>query len=371
MDAFLSDARDSLVAKLEKVSGLGVSYHSLSPSIFSSLEIHDLVVHDRLSNVQIARIERVSIRFSVVSLLLGNTENVVERITLENGSVSFSLPGQQELFDTLSSLFAVGSGNEARSGSDQSSKPVFIKAPEVTLRNLSFRYTQDDSVVSGLISSGSAKIDGSEIDYSMETKLRVQSGDDSPVFPLKGNVSLEGRFDRSLTAGSAKIIVKTLESPSFSVSRIGLVASINESVLTLDTVQDLQPVDIGLSYDFASRTIAGSFRSEQLLPFRWINIRTVQSSIRGLADLTVSGKMDFSFNENDGFQGTFALDSGVPDSFYGGGNLILDGNISSSGLTISEGSFKGPLSDILTSLSLEFGSWIPEGFLSVKKLILP
>lgn len=370
LDAGLARFRDSLMTQLESGTGLRFSCNALSPSIFRSIRLSQLVITDASNGSVLAQIADASISYNLWALIQGDTRNILREIVIKNGSVSIDLTNNQ--------LFI--SKWQAMTGKTQSSNPVgmdgnrkrFTDKPiTVRIQNLDIGYSDPNQVVFSHIGKGLARIDSDGIAFELESKVRYSRPAMPSLGTLNASVIFKGAINSALDAGSASLILQSLEGKSFSVSRLGLITSFRNGIVSVNSVQDLQPLDIRVVWDTLNSELTASLNCENLLPFRWIKIKNEDSTFGKLRDTVVSGNISLKTNGITGMEYAIAMNARVPTVFYQGGTIILDCRGTSDRAEFKKIRIDGPNYDIAFTGSVDLKNRKPEGLLSVKKLQLP
>jgi hypothetical protein len=371
LDRALAGYRDSLLQGVEGRTGLRFSYDSLSPSIFRSIRFTNLVISDASNGSVIAEFSTVSLSLSVTALLRKDYTGAIRQVSVENGSIKVDAVRNQNTVRLLRALVLdAGSG---RHSNQKKRAPSFFTGGDFTLKikNIDVGYSDLAQDVSGHIVRGSAVLGSDGIDFDLQSKLRYDRPSLAKPGTIVAGISLKGSINRALDSGSATLVVKSLESGLFSLSRLALVTSYRSGTLFVSSVQDLEPVDVSLVWNIPEKDLTAKLECERLLPLRWIDIKNGNSQIANLKNLTLSGKAMAHFSGRDGLSYTVDMTSTVPEAFYAGADVrvALSGNAST--VDVKKLAVSGANCEADFSGSVDIKRKVPEGFLSVKRLILP
>lgn len=364
MDKALDDVRIGLVERLESETGLRISYESMSPSILKSIRIKNLVVSDASDSSVVASVSKVSVSYDLFALIRGDVSGMLKEIVLEDGSLGIDRAMDSQIISRLRSLGSKR-GKEIQGGGKG------IPPLRVRLKNLDLSFRDGSTLVMGTIVSGSLAIDGSDIAFRLNSRVSVNARALSKFGPLSSRLMIDGTINRSYDVGSARLTLSSLEGKFFMLSRLGLVASMRDGVVSVSSIQDLQPMDLKLSWDRKENSVNGSFNCDGLYPLRWIRIHDGPASVESLRDSVFTGSADFDWNETDGISYRVSMDSAIPGEFLGGGEVRLACSGTDKALNLKEFAVIGPRYDISYSGTVDLKRLLPDGFLSVRRMVIP
>jgi len=351
--------RDTATVQLETSTGIGISYASLSPSVFSSLKVTGLVITDAASGETVARFSDVSISYDLFALLRGETDKAFSSISVRNGTITLDYLRHRALFERFSSRKKTPAGAPA------------LNATAVQIRNIDISYTDPQQNFFVHIGKGLARIEDGDINFELESRIRYSRYSLGGVGLLDTGITVKGSVNAAIDTGSASLLFRNLEGDQFSVTRLGLITSFRDGIVTVSSVQDLQPVDIKLVWDIDARDLSASLSCERLLPLRLVNIKNDRSVFAKLRDTSVTGTVTIRITGSEGLTYAVDLQADVPDSFVQGGTVTLECNGTAASVDFKNLLVTGELYDIAYNGTIDLRKRIPEGFLSVRKLRNP
>ncbi len=361
IDRSLKEARDGILAGIRSSTGLSVGYSSMSPSVFRSIRVRDLVLEDSDGGAFLAILPDVEIVFDVRELAAGKGSSALKKIRVMGGSVTLDPSRNPDFLPRFRALFA--------SDSTGTSLPDDFT---LDIDSLSLSYATSAYTLSSFISEGEISIDESGLSLKANTSAGYQSAlprDGLIPARVSAEASVEGKFERTLTAGTASVALKALDSDLIAMDSLRFLASWRDSVLTLDSTQNLQPVDLTVQFNAKTSALTGTFSCDRLFPLRWVRFREPSALVRKLEGIESTGTGSFGYDQR-GLTWNLALANRLPASFYGGGSLELTAssaaqviNLKSFGFTGSKGSLAGSLLIDPANLSLD-------GHVSAKALAL-
>ncbi len=365
IDTVLGNIRDNVFSDLEERTGLQFSYEAMSPSIFNSLRVRNLSIIDSTNAMVLADIAEADVVYSFFDLITGNPAGAIRKISIKNASVSVDLDRNRSIIERLS---ASGTGT-----SDGSVLSDIIESGDivVTIRNLSLTLKDERQRLDVLVSNGSATVGTGGIGFDVSSRMAYTRDSITEYGPITASFSANGTIDSELENGSATFSMDSLSGSKFSLSRFALVTSYRQGFLQVNSVQDLQPVQIALNWDIPSDDLSVLLECDQLFPLRWVTLDESLGIPESLANMTVTGTAGLSRKNGDPLSYTVDLQADIPDSFRGGGTAIV--RIDGDDTTIYSHTvgFNGPRYNAVFTGLYNFREQIPEGLLSVKHFHLP
>jgi hypothetical protein len=373
VDKSLLAVRDSLLSNLERQTGLRFRYDSLSPSVFRSIKISGLVITDATNGSVIADVSSVSISCSISALLTKNYGAAIRDITIENGTIKVDYVRNQNTLRLLKELISKRpkTGIASEMPTDKKKAVFGAKSFTVRIRNIDIGYSDLRQDISVHISRGSAILGDDGINLDLQSRIKYDRPSLARPGGFMAGLNLKGSLSRDLESGSASLVVHSLESGLFSVSRIGLVTSYRSGTLFVSSVQDLQPVDVSLIWKIPEKNLSLQLECERLLPLRWVQVRDENARLANLKNMALSGSASIHVSQAGGFEYDVDMTSDIPEAFYSGARVecALSGNASI--LNVKRIAISGKNYDIDLTGSYNVKGRIPEGFLSVRKMLLP
>lgn len=372
LDRALDSLRNEVGTRLENATGLRITYSELSPSIFRSIRIRDLVLADAENGSTLAKIADVSVTYSFFSLLRGKPAAGIREIVLENGSVILDESANRDVISRLRAF--TQSSDESAETSDSgpfSIDDLFPSPVNLRIRNLDLEYR--DSLDSARVSviEGLARLDSEGIALDFDSRVSWERAGYEELGPVHSRLNLKGTVDRAFSNGSASLTLTKLESRKFSVSRLGLVTSFRNGVVTVNSIQDLQPIDVALVWNVPAQDLFLTMVFERLLPLRWISLSGNDGIPPGLKETEISGKLSLHVGKDDAVDYGMDLTADFPASLYSGGRLAVKIDGDSSLVRFHEISLIGSRYDVSFNGMYDIRDRIPEGLLQVRRCVLP
>lgn len=365
LDHALQTTRDSLLLQLENKTGLLFSYESMSPSLFRSVRVKNLIVKDSTSNSIVARFPDTEIQYSIFELIFGNPEGSIREIHISNAILDIDEERNRAMLERFS--------RDGESSGDSLLLSSIIETGDITvqLRNISFTWKDSQQMLHVLIPSGTATLGSGGIGFNLLSRMDYTHGKLARIGPVSAELAVNGSLDPGLETGSSTITLDYLSGRRFSFSRFSVVASYRRGILQLNSVQDLQPVDISFAWNIPGRAVSLSLECENLFPLQWITLDDSVSLPRELENATLSGTARFSSGGNEPMAYAVDMSAELPPSILGGGTAVIKADGDDSIVYSHALGLHGPDCDFNFNGLYNFRENIPEGLLAVERFALP
>ena len=272
----VNDRINGFTTLLHDTTGLSISYERLSPSILSNFYIHNIRVFDDEGN-QLLSISKTRVTYSIINLLKkdlqrGISSVVVDGITLDVDELA-----------TLSSRFTSGSGGKMNLAEVKKIIPENIK-----LKNIYLEY--NDKNVSALLNIKSVGVSNTlrknTIDVQADAVLNATLAANKKH--LSGKFSAAGSVTDNFDGSQINLKLRDFTDGDYRLNKLNLHASYTGGTVEVHTIQAVNPVSLGVFYDFNTGDVNGQLRIEHLKPLSLLTINSKQVELRKFKDLTVS-----------------------------------------------------------------------------------
>ena len=364
----------TLREQIREHTGLDVSFASASPNIFRRLTFSRVSVADAASGEEILAVDRLSVSFRLLKILRGEFLDSVREITVDGGSLNFDLDGE----NAVTAWFPQETPESAeRAPPDRPGlsalRGIFNNGVSFRMRNFSFSARAQGHEFGAHVGEAGFFItpDSLTLDSDLHVFWRRPVSGGSLLSSVGADISLSGEISSDLTSGFASLSVGSVALGNISFPRIGLVAGLQDGILSVTSMQEGQPLSVSAVVDRARRTVEASVSCERLLLFRWLSSAGGNRILSDLQNTTLSGTGSLSYTEEDGLR--YAADGQVDVSpaVYGGGAVSFRFSGDSRKMEIASLRLDGPEFDAGFSGSFDFTTRLPDGFLSVRNFNLP
>ena len=371
----LSAVRSLILTELEQTYNVRLSYESLSPSILRSVSLQNVKIFDAEHNVEIAAFEDFSVQYRFWALIFGKTTDILDSVNIANGFIDIDLIENKSLAEKLNSMLQSPSSAQSSVNAEQilsffSSQLLNIRIKNVRLR---FRNTVHD--INAKITDGYFAIDSDAVTVSLSSTASYRNIDYTVIGQAETAFTIEGKFNKDLTAGSVVADFSHLATDRFAIYRLKLFADYRDKVFTFNTMQDFQPIDFTASWNIATNDINGRFSCKDFAPLQSIRVYNAPKSLTQFASMTMSGNFQFALSEQHIQWNTdlsFALPSLVFPSYrFAAAQLNLVAEGTDTGINVSQLSLLGKDADIFSEFTFDLDTKIPTGKAVVKRFNLP
>ncbi len=287
--AGLSAAASSVLAAIERDTGLRLSFGAMSPSVLRGISLRRVVVADRRGR-PIFEADRVFLSYDLAALVRGKGELAISELAVSRLKGRLS-PEALAHFATLARRFS-GAGP-----APTPELPRFaISGSDVDLELSGFApFTLRAELRSFRVGGGMA-----EAELSLEGRLHalINSDGGRPREGLTVPLAIEGRLARDFSR--ARLMVRlAAETAEFALSSQRFEFAYADRVAELRKIEDKAPIDAFARFDTRSGDLSASLVMEEFVPRRSLRLRGAIARYASYLDIPISGTMAFelpSFN---------------------------------------------------------------------------
>ena len=297
---------------LHDTTGLSISYEKLSPSILANFYIHDIRVFDDEGN-QLLFVNRTKVSYSILNLL---------RKDFQKGISSLVIDGINLDVDELMKLTSKFSGKGAASVNIAEVKKLI--PGNIKLKNIYLEY--NDQHVNALLNLKSIGVSNSlkknTIDLQSEALLNARVPSVKKSF--SGKLSVAGSITDGFNGSQLNLKLRDFTDGDYRLNKMDLHASYNDGTVEMHTIQAVNPVSLGVFYDFNSGDVNVQFRLDKLKPLTLLTINSRQEELKRFKDITVTTDTIVRSNVNDRTLNFISDTSAfIPDSVFPGAMNIV------------------------------------------------
>lgn len=405
LNLFLSREEFKYAVLFKEKTGLRFSYKSLSPAIFSFVNIRGIEVYDDSTGEKIVEIKRAVLSYKFSEFFKQNPVFAVKKLTINGVTIEYDAAKNYEsvkkIYDLIKSRKSSGTLEAetanltdeeqtadsaiAVEATDEGSRLKIkelienekISLPfEVVLRNvvvhygdknndiyaslnrLTFSNAEDDA---GIIvkSSGTVKVLTEALKTGGRRALIANN------FVISGFLVLP-----DIDGSSATVQLSGVTNAEYTISHIDSLLNYSDDKIQLRTMNVLFPLEAFAEYDLNVKKLNFSFSSKNLNPFKLVLVKNKNEFLQKIAGMTISGKAEGSVDSSD-----FSYNADLGVMFP---NLLADSNLAMHGkfsgnksfVKIRDLSVKHNLVDARYSGSFDFRRLQPNGNLALNYLCL-
>ena len=306
-------------------TGLSITYESLSPSVLSSFYIRNINVYDEDKNI-VLKITKTKVNYSILSLL---------RKDMQRGISSIVVDGIDLDVDVLVNIL-----NKIQMDNTVTLDLHEIKRHipgNIRLKNINLEYS--DQIMSVLLGVKNISLRNP---YEKNTIEFLASANFNGSFKTVGQkiaskMEISGTVTEDFNDSQLNLKLRDITNGDFKISKLNFHASYADHIIEAHTIQSVNPISLGCTYNSSSKDFNVQLRTEKLRPVSVISANSRQNFIRKIKDLSLDTDTIIKCNFIDNTI-NFVSDSKafIPDTLFPGGAelaMSLFGNEEKAELT--------------------------------------
>ena len=267
---------NDFTSMLHDTTGLSISYEKLSPSILSNFYIHNIKVYDDDGN-QLLSVNKTRVTYSIFNLIKKDFQKGISNVVIDGINLDV---------DELVKLTEKFSGENNVAFNLAEVKKII---PEnIKLKNIYLEYNDDK--VSALLNLKTIGVSNSlkkkTIDIQADAVLT------SVLKSLKKNISgkiaFSGSVNEELNGSQINLKLRDFTDGDYRLNKLNLHASYTDGAVEVHTIQAVNPVSLGLFYDFNSGDVNAQLRLEKLKPLSLLTVNSKQLELKKFKELSVT-----------------------------------------------------------------------------------
>jgi hypothetical protein len=300
----------TLISRIEDSYGIQITYGSLGPSIFATIDIKDISVHAQDDGHLILQVDRLRLGYSIWQVLQGDFIGSFRSLRAERPIVSIDMVKDQALIQK----FTGSSDASEHGGSDFSD--MFAKISFT--RGIQFHLLKGDLSLTAGTSRFMAhrfNLNGTALKDEFNLKSKLDMVLELPdVFPgpLSSSLEMRGTIGLSTFSGSLKTSLSQVKTSVFSVKKLGVQMAFTKEKLDVYKIRDFLPYTFGLSYVYEDRHVQGNIEFADFSPQTLLE---PEGSLQGLSPwlgIRGSGSVSFDYYLGKDIQYKAALRATIP-----------------------------------------------------------
>ena len=359
--AGVNDRISSFTTLLHEKTGLSISYERLSPSILSNFYIHNIRIFDEDGD-QLLSVNKTRITYSLINLFKKDFQRGISSVVIDGINLDVD-----ELVKLASKFRGAG---EASQGLAEVKKVI----PEnIKLKNIYLEYS--DEKVSALLNVKSIGVSNSlrkkTIDIQADSILNANLAQFKKI--ISGKLSFAGTLTDDFDGSQLNLRLRDFTDGDYRLNKLNLHASYTDGTVEMHTIQAVNPISLGVFYDFKTGDVNGQFRMEKLKPLSLLTINSKQVELKKFRDLTMSTDTIVKCNINDRtFNFITDTSATIPSSVFPGGlNLAFSLYGDEKKAELTNLSVNGENCTASSQLSLVYETKQLSGFIELPEYHLP
>ena len=357
----VNDRIRGFTTMLHDMSGLSISYESLSPSLLSNFFIHNIKVFDDGGN-QLLSISKTKVSYSIINLLKKDLQKGISSVVIDGITLDLD-----ELVNIISKFTASG---QASSNLEEIKKII----PEnIKLKNIYIEY--NDQQLSALLNIKSLGVSNTFRKKTIDIQADAGMNLSLAAFKknLSGKISLSGSLTDNLDGSQLNLKLRDFTDGDYRLNKLNLHASYSAGTVEAHTIQAVNPVSFGAYYNFKSGDVNAQLRTENLKPLSLLTINSKQLELKKFRNVQLTTDTIVKSNINQRTL-NFITDTSLslPDELFPGAlklSFSLYGNEKKAELTNLKAS--GERCNASAQLAFQYATKQLSGFIEVPEFLLP
>ncbi len=357
----VNDRINGFTTLLHEETGLSISYEKLSPSLLSNFYIRNIRIFDDNGN-QLLSISKTRITYSLFNIL---------KKDLQKGISSLVVDGIILDVDELVKL--VNSFTPEKKAQLDLAQVKKIIPENIKLKNIYLEY--NDEKASALLNIKNIGVSNTlrknTIDIQAEALANATLTANKKHF--SGKITAAGSVTDVIDGSQINLKLRDFTDGDYRLNKLNLHASYNGGVVEVHTIQTVNPISLGLVYDFNSGNVNAQVRLEHLKPLSLVTINSKQVELKKFKELSVSTNTIIKSNINERtFNFITDTTANIPDSVFPGGADIYFSMYGDEKKTeLTKLSVNGENCKVSSKLSLEYESKQLSGYIEVPEYKMP
>ncbi len=272
----VNDRIKSFTTLLHDKTGLSISYEKLSPSILSNFYIHNIRVFDD-EGKQLLSVNKTRVTYSLLNLFKKDLQRGISSVVVDGINLDVD-----ELIKLVSRFNSSG-------GMSNGLAEVKKEIPEnIKLKNIYLEY--NDEKVSALLNLKTIGVSNSlrknTIDIQSDAVLNAKLA--AIKKNISGKLSVSGSVTDNFDGSQLNLKLCDFTDGDYRLNKLNLHASYTGGTVEMHTIQAVNPVSLGVFYDFNTGDVNAQLRLDKLKPLSLITINSKQVQLKNFKELSVT-----------------------------------------------------------------------------------
>ncbi|MDR2536225.1 MAG: translocation/assembly module TamB domain-containing protein [Treponema sp.] len=369
MEARMLELRDSLISRIENFLKRTITYASIGPSIFGTLDIRNIQIQGD-DGVPVMTIANIRISYRLFTLIQGRVLESLKVVRINRPVVALDRERDADLFELFSTAPQKILPEDALS--------ITRIISELLPENVLLWVRNGEAAINGL--ENQCKLEGFMVDASLrQNRIRFQGKGNleftvpdllnEPLNPHLA-VQLSGECGANLQNGAANLTVQSFEDALFRLQPITINLTLADNKLGLKKINDHAAFDLSVDYDMTADELTGIFKCEGFSPKDSVTFAGPWDALNQWLSFRTSGSVSFEKKRNQDFTYTVYLYGGLPKSIplQGGASFVIDGIGDPKGIAFDNLGVQFYQGSIRYRGELGFDPIAPQGTLSISDI---
>jgi len=307
--------QQTLIQRAGQNFGVQLSYASLGPSVFATIDIRDIQIRSQDDGHHILQIDRIRIGYSLWQVLRGNLVDSFRSVRIVKPVLVLDTERDRALLQKITG--SAGAAGSAALQQDRLALPellsrlTHIKGTQFRLLkgDLSLRAGKNRYTLRQVSLSGSVLKD----ELSLKSKLNVLL-DIPGTFPgqIASTLDIQGSLAMKTLSGTFKTLFRQVKTPLFSIKKIGIQMIFTKEKLDIYKMRDFLPYTFGLSYIFQTQELQGNLELAGFSPKAIIETTGSWDKLSPWLTTKASGTVQFNYYAGKDINYTANLRATIP-----------------------------------------------------------
>ena len=341
-------------------TGLSITYESLSPSVLSSFYIRNINVYDDDKNL-VLKISKTKVNYNILSLIRNDMQKGISSIVVDGIDLDVDI--------LVNILTKIKMDDSVVLDLREIKKHI---PANIRLKNINLEYSdQNMTVVLGV------KNISLRNPYEKNTMEFLASANFNGAFKtvsqkVSAKMEVSGTVTEHFNDSQLNLKLRDITNGDLKISKLNLHASYSNNIIEAHTIQAVNPISLGCTFNTTSQDFNVQLITEKLRPVSVISANSRQTLIKKIKDLSFDTDTIVKCNFKDRTL-NFVSDTKafIPDAIFPGGaelSLSLFGDEKKAELT--DFSINGTRCSADAKLSFIYETKQLSGLVEIPQLIL-
>lgn len=343
------------------LTGLTVKYKSFSPSVLSYFYITGISVQNSENKV-LLEIDKTRVNYKLSKIIKKDIQSGITNVVIDG--ITLNLTELVDLYTLLKDRF-----NTQNIDLNTLNKLI---PQNIKLKNIYFEFENEkiNTVMSvkniGITNNPEKRTLGFQLDSLIKADVENVRNN------LSCKMEVNGTFSENFNNSHMNIKLSDLTDGIYKLSKLNLHVSYIDNVIEAHTIQTVNPISVGVSYDIKSGDVNASLMTEKFSPVSLLTKTSKQSELRKFKDLLIDTNTVISSNVNKkSLEFTTETKSDIPETLIPGGAKVSVSVIGDEkGCTVTEFLVDGSKYNMHADLSYVYDTYQLAGFVEIPKFVL-
>ncbi len=299
MTSFISEIELKYSKVFNDATGLRLSYKSLSPSIFSNVDMSGIEIFDVASGKRLVSIRSALLSYDPQKFSSENPLDALDVLTISGVVIDYDAVKDNGPVEKILSLVE----NMSSGDSDGGFALENLNLPfDVVVKDVTLHYSDESNDLLAKLKRldlNGFDFSSGEIDFSASGNATFRTdllkiGKERAVSAAAFDVT--GKILPSLNGSSATVKLSNVGGADYSVSRLDALVNFSDGKLQFRTMRTAFPFNMFAEFDVGSHDLHADISAENFDPFRLLIVNRKNDILQKISGSTLSGNASADFN---------------------------------------------------------------------------